>query len=272
MKKKTLLWEISGEDIKSPCYIFGTMHVRDSRILAILPKVQECLLQCEAFAAEYELSENDSEALFHALLLPNGMTLKDLMSKKLYEKLSLVFERETGIPLDHLLDRKPMVLSNMLSEAQMQDDEDVSMDEALYRSAEEHQKTLLGLETFERQLNILQKLPLEDQVKSLKTAATNFKKFRKGILKMADWYLAADLDKILKKVKQNSGGMRRTLLYERNAHMAERIVLLAEQHSLFAAVGAAHLPGGKGVLRLLKRKGLQVKPIFLSPDPSTLDT
>jgi uncharacterized protein YbaP (TraB family) len=43
--------------------------------------------------------------------------------------------------------------------------------------------------------------------------------------------------------------------------MAERIIKLSADQSLFTAIGAGHLAGKKGVLRLLKKAGLKVVPI-----------
>jgi uncharacterized protein YbaP (TraB family) len=46
--------------------------------------------------------------------------------------------------------------------------------------------------------------------------------------------------------------------------MANRIAEFTNQHTIFAAIGAGHLGGKKGVLRLLKKKGFTVKPIKMS--------
>ena len=67
--------------------------------------------------------------------------------------------------------------------------------------------------------------------------------------------------KILKKVKKTAGSMRDALLYDRNIIMADRIEELGSQSSLFAAIGAGHLGGKKGVLRLLKQKGCEIIPV-----------
>ena len=51
------------------------------------------------------------------------------------------------------------------------------------------------------------------------------------------------------------------LLDERNQKMADRIIRLYEQDSTFVAIGALHLPGEQGVLRLLEQRGYRVTPV-----------
>ena len=53
------------------------------------------------------------------------------------------------------------------------------------------------------------------------------------------------------------------LLYARNADWTEKIpAIIADTPTLFV-VGAAHLPGERGVLKLLKKKGYTVEPLML---------
>ena len=55
--------------------------------------------------------------------------------------------------------------------------------------------------------------------------------------------------------------MRRILLYKRNYIITDSISKHAQGSSVFCAVGAGHLHGYKGILRLLKHKGFKVKPV-----------
>jgi len=45
--------------------------------------------------------------------------------------------------------------------------------------------------------------------------------------------------------------------------MTDRIIELAIKQPLFCAIGAGHLAGKSGILRLLKQQGLTIKPINL---------
>jgi len=51
------------------------------------------------------------------------------------------------------------------------------------------------------------------------------------------------------------------LIENRNEIMAERIADFIKKQSVFAAVGALHLPGASGVIERLRRKGFVVEAV-----------
>ena len=55
--------------------------------------------------------------------------------------------------------------------------------------------------------------------------------------------------------------MRVKLLDERNVLMAERAIPLAQQQSVFIAVGAAHLAGDGGLIHAFQQAGFTLKRI-----------
>jgi uncharacterized protein YbaP (TraB family) len=76
-------------------------------------------------------------------------------------------------------------------------------------------------------------------------------------------YETSDIQKIFKSAKKSTKGLRKVLLYDRNKIMAQRIAVMAKEQSIFVAIGAGHLGGQKGVLRLLKKNGLKIRPVLL---------
>jgi len=261
-KKNTLLWEIKGDTIKSPSYVFGTMHVQDERAFRNIEFVENCILNCEAFAAEYDLDTDDAMAFRTAGIFQNEEKLSQLLNPKIYSKLSKLFKKETGQELIHFDNHKPFLIINILTATLFNNDFHLSLDQHLQEFSKENEKIILGIESFETQLEIMNKMDIENHLKSLKDMALHFERFRRNIKKVTTLYLEADLQKLLKNVKKTSGSMRKLLLYDRNENMANRIAELAQANSIFCAIGAGHLAGKKGVLRFLKMKGLSTEPIF----------
>lgn len=261
-KKNSLLWEISGKELKNPSYIFGTMHVRDNRAFRGIDFLKTCIEHCDAFAAEFDLEEADAQELQVATRLPEGKSLQDFLNPRIYKKLGRLLQKETGHTLDNFQYSSPILLFNLISEAQFCNDNQLALDATLYNIAKDSDKNLMGLETFQEQMSVFTKVKIKDQCRSLKKIATNFRSFKKEIQKTSELYIQGDIQKLLKKSKRSIGGMRQVLLYDRNVVMAQRFEQFATNQSLFAAVGAGHLAGKKGVLCLLKKKGYTIKPML----------
>jgi len=150
---------------------------------------------------------------------------------------------------------------NLIGESLLQSERPKSLDSYLWSYALEAGKDMHGIETFEAQVKTLASIPVEKQVKMLLDTVRNIGRFRRKIHHYAHLYQRGELPMLHKLMKKSAGGLRKRLLYDRNVVMAQRIEELARQKSLFTAVGAGHLLGGKGLIRLLKKRGLKVNEI-----------
>ncbi len=74
-------------------------------------------------------------------------------------------------------------------------------------------------------------------------------------------YQNGELQKIHKKVKSQSGKLRKSFIYRRNFLMTQNLIGQFERGPVFAAVGAGHLWEGKGMLRYLSNKGFKISPV-----------
>jgi uncharacterized protein YbaP (TraB family) len=258
--KNSLLWEIKSE-FAEPSYLFGTMHVQDEKAFRNIDLIEDCILKCTSFAAEYDLDSGNNFDFEAVSALPDGQKLSDFIKPLIYEKLNKIFKRETGLKLQYFEGKRPIIIMNMLSSAQFAKDKHVSLDEHLYDFAKGEHKEMLGIESFDAQLDILKNMPMKAQLKSLKDMALNFGRYRRSLKRSAELYMEADLSKLTKKAKSSAAGMRKLLLYDRNILMADKIAEIISEKSLFAAIGAGHLGGKKGVLYLLKKKGFGVRAV-----------
>ncbi len=262
-KKKTLLWKVESEKDVAPSYVFGTMHVRDRRAFKYKELVESKILKCEAFAAEMNFEEVDHLFMADSMDLPENQTLSDVLKPKSYAKVDQIFNKLVGVPLSHFEKSQPLLISNIITERLLSSDMPLSLDATLHQFAAQNEKITLGIESFEEQIEILSKISLDFQVKSLNWMAKNFKQFKKQLMKMTADYEASDIQKLFRSAKKNSKGLRKILLYDRNKIMAKRIAEMAREQSIFVAIGAGHLGGLKGVLRLLKKEGLKIRPVLL---------
>lgn len=261
--KNSLLWKITHPGGVTVSYLFGTMHVRDLRAFGWLETAKRRLDECEVFATEFDFSEADEVALASALQLPEGVTLDMLLKPGSWKNLDFYCRKKLGISADSMRHQHPMTVSTTLSMAFLAEESAHSLDETLWHHARSLGKTTAGVETFADQLATLRKITFEQHIKSLTWLLKNYRRQKRRLKKMMQWYANGQIQQLYKAAKKDAKGMRRVLLYDRNYIMATRFLEIAHKKSLFCAVGAGHLAGGKGMLRLLKKVGFKVEPVML---------
>lgn len=264
--KKSLLWRITPPGGGADSYLFGTMHVRDLRAFKWFELAQTHLAECEVLATEFDFTEIEPEALAAALRLPEGSSLDTLLGSSAWKNLDRYAQKKLGVSAEVFRFQHPMSVSTALNAAFLSEEAPQSLDETLWQYARSLGKTTAGVETFADQLQTLQAIPLGQHLKSLTWLLKNYNRQKQRLKKMISWYAAGDLKPLYRAAKKDAKGMRKTLIYRRNKQMARRFEQITAGHTLFCAVGAGHLPGEKGMLRLLRQRGYKVKPILLETE------
>lgn len=237
------------------------MHLKPSKNKSWADAYEDKISLCNCFASEFNLADANLELIQQHAQLPNQQLLTDFISEKQFFKLEKIFLKSVNLPLRGIINYKPIFIINMLAERILLEEKCISMDSELYQIAGKMGKDLTGIETFEEQLVVLNKIPIKYQIRSLLKIGRNINQFRKQLKQLLVTYESANLQRIHKVSKNSMGGTRRLMLYDRNQLMANRISKKIINQSLFCAVGAGHLGGKKGILRLLKLKGFKVKPV-----------
>lgn len=237
------------------------MHVREPRAFGGLEEAQRHIAACEVFATEFDFIEADQAALERVLAMPEGATLDGLLSPGAWKSLLFYNQKKIGLPEEVLRRQHPMTTALLLNNALLNEEAPASLDETLWQHAQSLGKPTTGVESFAEQLAILKKIPLEVHVGNLTALLKNYRRQKNRVKKMLKWYAAGDISQLYRSAKRDARGLRKLLLYKRNRLMVKRFLEIAEQQSLFCAVGAGHLAGEKGMLRLLKKAGCRVTPL-----------
>lgn len=261
MKKQTLFWQLDGEELPGSSFIFGTMHVRDRRAFRLLEPVVDRLEGVDALATEFNLQEVDVHLNPAHLLLPDGRTLDQLIGEKKYDKLRRIIRKAVGIDIHPLRRHQPILIANLIDERILARDMPHALDQHLFLLAQQRGKRLLGIETYLEQLEILQRIPLSVQLNGLLSLGRHIKNHRRRLLRMTELYEQQNIRQLYQSARRGAQGLRQLMLYERNAVMAERIGPIVREQTAVIAIGAGHLAGAKGVLRLLKHRGFKLTPL-----------
>lgn len=252
-----LLWRVtSPQGINS--FLLGTMHVRDIQAFGEMSLIKEYIGQSDLYYSELEMEPNGMELLSEFQQLPDGQKLTDLMSDHHYQRLRRIILRSFGLDIHPLRHFYPMIVANIIQTSILNNASDVILDFYLYRFAREQDKQMCFLESQAEQLAIFHQIPLEFQVKSLLQLGRQPGKAKKQIRALLDDYSSRNTRQLYQRSKKHLGKLRHVLLYQRNERMANRLIHDLRDTSGFVGVGAAHLFGYKGILRLMKLGGYKV--------------
>jgi len=256
---QSLLWKITGDDLGAASYLYGTIHVKDKRVFEFNDSVMAAFEKCEALALEADLNTENIILLSQRMILPGDQTLKNLFKDEEYQLVKTAVEDIIGLDIS-LFDRfKPVILLSLVMNYQFANDVDVSVDEYFYNKAKELDKKIIGIETIEEQLEIMDSIPYEYIIDYFR----NIDQAHEDIENIIRLYQSARLDDLLETMQKDKSMVmiKKNLLTDRNIKMAERIQRMINEQSTFIAVGAGHLPGKEGIINILINEGYAVEPL-----------
>lgn len=265
--EKSLCWKISGNGLASPSYLFGTIHLIPEEKFLFSKNAQAAFTSCSQLALEINLDmdKETKRMVAEKTLLPDGKSWEDYTTKEEYEKLTRYLKDSadiSGMMIALYKKIKPFYVSGLILKEQIRNE--ISYEETFTDMAEKKKMPVLGLETILDQLSILDSISAEKQMKMLIQSLAESSPERE-FQRLLTLYLSQDLDGMQSLVKSESNtieGFENLFLNERNRKWIPVIEKLIVDKPTFIAVGAAHLGGEGGVIRLLRERGYQIEAIF----------
>lgn len=244
----------------------GTMHSQDARAFSYFETAQNLISACEMYAPEMNLLEVDNHRLKAAFTLPPHLHLDQVWRPKKYQRYRDICLKSFGIDLAFLNDSSPIYIQGLMMASSLGSENNSSLDQALLLFSKDCELIIQGVETPEEQYHIAHQLDAEEQIRQLAMVLSRPDRFRQQANRLCELYAHNELAALYKMGKRSLGSFRQILLYDRNQVMVQRIFEKTADKKTFVAIGAAHLPGEKGVLRGLKQLGCKIAPVhsFLS--------
>lgn len=107
-----LLYKISGKDLTRPSYIVGTMHVVSSSFVPQIVGIDEALNTTDCVVGEIDFKEALSQDFLtrvsEAMMLPEGKTIKDLLTSDEMKSLNKALLSVMGADFDN-----PVIMAQM---------------------------------------------------------------------------------------------------------------------------------------------------------------
>jgi uncharacterized protein YbaP (TraB family) len=264
--KSSLLWEITGNDLKQPSYLFGTIHIICKEDFFFPTIVTEKFTKANQVFLELDMDDPMMILKMMSLLqLPKGQTIKQLFGDSAFKEFDEQYKKITGSSAMMFNTFKPFMLMSMLTEKSLSCPAKESYEQTFIAMAAKQKKNIKGLETIEDQVAVFDSIPDSTEIANLKSMVLNFEKGKEEFKKLVAVYKTQDVDSIYGLTNQSPELMEaeNELLVKRNSKWIPVMKSSMQQGSSFFAVGAAHLGGDIGVIALLRKQGYTVKPVKL---------
>lgn len=279
-----ILYSISGNGAKGTSYIVGTHHLTDAKFVSQIKGIDKAMKKAKQVYGELDMSlmtNLDTMAMMQkAMMLPDQMTIRDLLDDNDYAKLNNFFEKAMGMPFDsetifNSLGRmRPSAIETQifmilyLMEHPMAFDPNNAIDAYFQNTARAAKKEVHALESYEFQIELMYNSnPIEEEIKSLMCTLDNFDKAIEQLNCLTEAYLnqnAEEIEKSLymsKEIECSDFEAINNLIYKRNATWIENMPKIMKGKPTLFVVGAGHLFGDKGVLKLLQKAGYTIKAV-----------
>ncbi len=260
----TLLWEISGNGLKKPSYMFGTFHLLCKDDIKFSTNLQTALTASKEVYFEMDLDDpkNTMGAMFFMNM--KNKTLKELYSEKEYEKVAKFFKDSLKMNVNLFAKMKPMMLEALLYPRMMPCKTPSGVEMELMTIALKQKKEIKGFETIEFQSSVFDSIPYEVQAKSLLKDIDSTEVFKVYFNRMVNIYKQQETEKLVQLMADTtfSGGENDDILLKnRNENWVKQLKIILNENNIFMGVGAAHLFGKDGLIVLLRKQGYAVRGI-----------
>lgn len=267
--EKSLLWEVSGNGLIKPSYIYGTIHMICKDDATLGDSLVAAIKNSDRVYFEVDM-DNLLEMIsaIKDFKMKNDTTLADLLSKEDYEKVKTLMEAKGGLlPFSQIETFKPMLASSMLMESGVGCEEPVAMEQLIMTEAKKYNKRIEGLETMSYQASIFDSIPYKLQAQELLKYVSDdsaSSKADKEFEGMIETYKDQDIEKLGQAVNNSDdmmSGYQDILIYNRNKNWVKKLKTLMPEKGLTIAVGAGHLAGEQGLIKLLRKEGYTVRAV-----------
>ncbi|NOX89712.1 MAG: TraB/GumN family protein [Calditrichaeota bacterium] len=268
-QQKHSLWQITGG--RNQVYLLGSVHLLDKDQYPLPEVFDKAFDQSEIIVFEVNLDSADlpevQRKFINKGLFTKDTTLQDVLSDSVFT-LVKNFCSQTGVPLQAFQKMKPWMLSLSLMQLklkQMQFDPKYGIDQYFYRKAKKAKKKIQSLETIDFQIDLFGQFSLLEQNKLIQQTIEELNDFEKKMnLLVNAWNTgnASLLDSLMNESFSDYPKLYDKLLVRRNLNWLKKIErFLKLKNNYLVIVGAGHLVGEQGIIRMLKSKGYRVKQL-----------
>ncbi|MGB7573364.1 MAG: TraB/GumN family protein [Thermodesulfobacteriota bacterium] len=267
---KSFLWKIQSKT--SAVYVLGSLHLAKKEIYPLSQKIENAFDQSDFLVVEAnvnDIKKIDIQKLMESAFYPANDALEKHVSPETFEWV----KKETeglGIPLELLDKQKPWFLAMTLvslESIKLGLDPNLGIDK-YFLSKAEGKKKILELESLDYQISLLSGFSEKDQELFLIYTLKDLNVMEEEMGRLIQAWVSGDaqaMESILaRSVSEDKrlSAILEKLIFERNRRMVAKIEdFLRTKETYFVIVGAGHLLGNQGILKLLGGKGYLIEQL-----------
>ena len=282
------VFRITGNGLKEPSYIIGTVHTLDGALLDSIPEYQEAVAQCRQLYTEKDYVDKQRQVEYNqraqeSLILPDGMTIFEHLGPEKSEVLTKVFSEKFKTNLRDSV-TKPLWyysptfyvgfiwITLMTKSGMIQTGVKTPIDKAIIQQAYDRGWTVGELDEIGENGTILPvEMPsLEAMTDSLMKfierydeILESYKKESETVRKMEEFARSCnfeDFDAFSNNIKNVEAFSKANdiIFTKRNEKWLPKIKQAMQEAPTLFDFGAGHLVGDDGVLKMLRDAGYEV--------------
>lgn len=260
-----MLWKVTTPDGRVN-HLFGTIHVEDASVTNLARPVSKAFRRSQSLSLELIPDQQTLLQTSQLMLFTDGRSLEQVAGKDLYER-SVAAMRSRGMPEAVVRQMKPWAVMTSLSVPKSKTGK--FLDFRLYERAKQYNKKIYALESYAEQLSVFNTMPMDEQVKMLRDTLGELNNLPIYFTRLKRAWLARDLEKLqalsdeqLPPDDPANQKLMERLIDDRNRKMFERMQPRLAEGNAFIAVGALHLPGKSGLIKMLRDDGHKVEAVW----------
>jgi uncharacterized protein YbaP (TraB family) len=263
------IWKISNDKAKGQVYLFGSVHMLKKDVVWFTPKIENAFKSANDLTIETNINpagvDEIKAFIQREAVYPAGDSLKNHIAPALFEETAALGQK-AGIPPAALERLKPWYAATLLSLTFIQADgysAQSGVEVTLQAAANAKSMPVAGLETISQQMQTLSGGTPKVQEAMLADAVRELKDMRKMMDDMNSAWISGDEAKLVKNLIEPMNDVPeayQAIVVDRNRNWIPKIRALMDKPGVhFVVVGAAHLVGPDGVVKMLKGQGIKVE-------------
>jgi len=266
--RRFLMWKVTSST--TTVYLLGSVHVGTPDLYPLPAAMESAFAASKVLAVEINIKNVDSSSTLELAqgqgMYEDGDSLSKHISKQTSDALD-EFCSKNGMPREAMELFKPWLVAmtvTALSVEQGGESQKLGIDLHFLDEVKPPQR-IEELESVEFQLSVFASASEQEQQELLASTLKQAENSKESIQKLQEAYIAGDTGKIEEMLQQESEpkSFYKKLIEDRNLRMAEHVEnYLKGKEQCFVVVGAGHLVGNQGVVKLLEARNYHVERVI----------